>query len=117
MKLTPVILKEIYEMLYTCEPFCKWNLPLADEVKFEIVADDTVMGTYLYDDGGDFAHTISISSARCGHLDTVIRTMAHEMIHCSRHDTVTDAWLKHDKTFRRRAHAVSTELGFDPLEL
>ena len=117
MKLNPIILKEIYEMLFICEPFTRWKLPFADEVKFELVADDTIMGSYLYDDGGDYAHTISISSSRCGHLDTVIRTMAHERIHASRHDTVTDAWLKHDATFRRRAHTIAKELGFDPLEL
>lgn len=117
MKLNPIILKEIYEMLYMCEPFSKWKLPLADEVKFELIPDDTVMGTYLYDDGEEFEHTIQISQARCGHLDTVIRTMAHEMIHASRHNTITEAWMKHDKTFRRRAHLVSVELGFDPLEL
>jgi len=76
-----------------------------------------VMGTYLYDDGESHAHTITISSARCGHLDTVIRTMAHEMIHASRWNTVTHAWTKHDKTFRNRAKAVANELGFDPLEL
>lgn len=117
MKLNPVILKEIYEMLSICEPFTKWKIPLADEVRFEVIRDDSVMGTYLYDDGGEYAHTIQISESRNGHLDTVVRTLAHEMIHASRHDTVTDAWLKHDATFRRRAHLVATELGLDPLEL
>jgi hypothetical protein len=117
MKLSPCILKEIYTMLYICEPFNKWKLPLPDEVKFEVTDEADVMGTYMYDDGSKYAHTITISKARCGHLDTVIRTMAHEMIHASRHDTITDAWLKHDKTFRRRAHMISSELGFDPLEL
>ena len=117
MKLNPINLREIYEMLYICEPFIKWKLPLADEIKFEVILDDQVMGTYLYDDGGKYAHTIQISAARCGHLDTVIRTMAHEMIHASRHDTVTDAWYKHDATFRRRAAAIGKELGLDSLEL
>jgi hypothetical protein len=117
MKLTPVILKEIYEVLSICEPFDKWNMPYADEIKFEVTQDMDCMGTYLYDDGSDFEHTITISAARCGHLDTVIRTMAHEMIHCSRHGTVTDAWLKHDKTFRNRAKKVSQAMGFDEKEL
>jgi len=117
MKLTPVILKEIYEVLSICEPFDKWNMPYADEIKFEVTQDMDCMGTYLYDDGSDFEHTITISAARCGHLDTVIRTMAHEMIHCSRHGTVTDAWLKHDKTFRNRARLVSQAMGFDEKEL
>ncbi len=45
----------------------------------------------------------------------------YSMLYCcepaSRWDTSTQAWTKHDKTFRNRAKAVATELGFDPLEL
>ena len=117
MKITPSLIKQAYSMLLCCEPFDRWNLPLPEEVKFEVIEDDNLMGTYLYDDGGKFEHIIQISSARCGHLDTIIRTLAHECIHMSRHGTVTDKWLKHDATFRRRAHMISNELGFDPLEL
>jgi len=76
------------------------------------------MGTYLYDDGADkYEHVITISAARCGWLETAIRTMAHEMIHASRWNTSTAAWQKHDKTFKHRALLVSQSLGFDPLEL
>ena len=80
MKLTPAILKNIYCTLYCCEPFSKWKLPLPEQVKFSVNSDHDVMGTYLYDDGEKWEHIITISNARCGHLDTVIRTMAHEMI-------------------------------------
>ena len=100
-----------------CEPFTKWNLPLPDEVHFIVTDEIDTMGTYMYDDGEKFAHIITISKARCGFLDTVVRVMAHEMIHASRHDTVTDAWYKHDATFRRRAAAIGKELGLDSLEL
>jgi hypothetical protein len=117
MKLTPAILKNIYSMLFCCEPFSKWKLPLPEQVNFIVDSDVEVMGTYLYSDGDKWEHIITISDARCGHLDTVIRTMAHEMIHASRWDTSTQAWTKHDKTFRNRAKMVATELGFDPLEL
>lgn len=117
MKLNPQILENIYSMLWCCEPFTKWNLPLPEEVSFVVDYDPATMGTYTYDDGEDHEHIITISAARCGHLDTVIRTMAHEMIHMSRSGTITDAWLRHDATFRRRAHKISASLGFDPLEL
>jgi hypothetical protein len=117
MQLTPKILESIYVMLYNCQPFSKWNLPLPEEIEFIVTDDIDTMGTYLYDDGEKFAHVITISRARCGFLETVIRTMAHEMIHISRHNTVTEAWMKHDATFRRRAHSIGKELGFDPLEL
>ena len=29
-------------------------MPYADEIKFEVTQDVDCMGTYLYDDGGDF---------------------------------------------------------------
>ena len=117
MKLNSAILRNIYTTLVICDPFVSWKLPLPQEIKFIVDLDESAMGTYLFDDGGEYEHIITISSARCGHLDTVIRTMAHEMIHMSRSNTVTDAWTKHDSTFRRRAHKIATELGFDPLEL
>ena len=117
MKLTTQILKNIYSTLYCCEPFMKWSLPLPEQIKFVVETDPETMGSYLYDDGEKHEHISTISDARCGHLDTVIRTMAHEMIHMSRSGTVSDAWTKHDATFRRRAHSIATELGFDPLEL
>ena len=118
MKLTSTILKNIYNMLVVCEPFDKWNMPLAEQIKFIVDYDPDTMGTYLYDDGADkYEHIITISAARNGFLETAIRTMAHEMIHASRWNTSTCAWTKHDKTFRYRAKLVSESLGFDPLEL
>ena len=118
MKLTSTILKNIYNMLVVCEPFDKWNMPLAEQIKFIVDYDPDTMGTYLYDDGADkYEHIITISAARNGFLETTIRTMSHEMIHASRWNTSTCAWTKHDKTFRYRAKLVSESLGFDPLEL
>ena len=117
MKLTPTILRNIYAMLYCCEPFSKWKLPLPEEVKFIVDYDPETMGTYCYDEGDEHEHTITISASRCGFLETVIKTIAHEMIHASRSGTVSDAWLKHDASFRRKAHQIGVSCGFDSLEL
>jgi hypothetical protein len=118
IQLTSTILKNIYTMLVVCEPFDKWDMPLPETIKFIVDHDPETMGTYLHDDGADkYEHVITISAARCGFLETAIRTMAHEMIHASRWNTSTAAWQKHDKTFKHRALLVSQSLGFDPLEL
>ena len=63
MKLTPAILKNIYSMLYCCEPFSKWKLPLPEQIKFVVDSDPDVMGTYLYDDGEKWEHIITITTA------------------------------------------------------
>jgi|GEM_PF-484459 hypothetical protein len=118
MKLTPAIIRNLYSAMVCCEPFCRWKMPLPETVMFIVDADMEAMGTYLWDDGNPkYEHIMTISEARCGHLYTVMTTLCHEMIHMSRAGTVTEAWTKHDATFRRRAKRVANELGFDPLEL
>jgi hypothetical protein len=116
MKLTPAILKNLYSAIYCMKPFDRWNMPLPEEIHFVVNQDSEFMGTYLYDDGGEFEHTITISSARCGALDTVLKVLLHESIHMSRHKS--SRWTHHDKEFRKRAHRIASEIGFvDPLEL
>ena len=92
-------------------------MPLPEQIKFVVDKDPEIMGSYLYDDGEKWEHIITISSAKCGHLITVIRTLLHECIHMSFHKQKGDKWMQHGKEFRRRCKMVSDELGFDPLEL
>jgi len=115
MKLSPAILKNLYCAIYCMKPFDRWNMPLPEEINFIVDQDPEVMGTYYYDDGGDYEHIITISSKKCGHLSTVIRVLCHECVHMSRHKT--HRWTHHDAEFRRRTKSISDELGFDPLEL
>jgi hypothetical protein len=103
-------------MLLRCRPFSGWTtLPHPDEVRFVVEADPHAMGTYFHDEGEKWEHIVTISKEKCGHLDTVIKTLAHEMIHMRRHKTTK--WDQHDAIFRRYAKQIADELGFDPLEL
>jgi hypothetical protein len=72
MKLTPEALKHLYSSLYCTYPFTKWPMPLPEEIEFIVTPDPELMGTYLLDTGGDYAHTITISSGRCSHFYTVL---------------------------------------------
>jgi hypothetical protein len=114
MKLTPKMLASIYLMLRTLKPFSGWHLPEISLIEFKVTNELDAMGTYFYCDLTE-RHIITISKAKNGHLSTVIRTLAHEMIHCKRWNT--SKWDKHDDTFRRYAAQIANELGFDPLEL
>lgn len=117
MRLNPEVLKNLYASLYCCYPFTKWPMPLPEEIEFIVTPDPEVMGSYLLDTGEDFEHTITISSARCGHLYSVLTTLAHECVHMSFHKQKGDKWTQHGKAFRTRCKMVGEELGFDPLEL
>ena len=117
MKLTTPILRNFYNALVVCHPFTKWDMPLAAQIDFVVDSDDAIMGSYMYEDGEKYEHTITISSAKCGHISTVIRVLCHEMAHCSFYRQKGDKWLQHGKPFRTRCKMISDELGFDPLEL
>jgi predicted SprT family Zn-dependent metalloprotease len=92
-------------------------MPLPEEVDFQVTNDPDIMGTYLYDTGGDYEHTITVSAARCAFMTTILSTMCHEMIHMSFHRQKGDKWLHHGKNFRDRCKRVGNELGLDHLEL
>ena len=117
MKLTPEAIRNAYASLCCLYPFTKWNMPLPEEIDFIIIPDAELMGTYMYDTGDDYEHTITISSARCGHYYTMLTTLSHEMVHMSFHRLKGDKWAHHSKQFRTRCKLVAHELGFDGLEL
>jgi len=117
MKLTPAILKNLYSTIYCCHPFTRWKMPLPDEIKFQVISDKAAYGYYVYDEGGEYAHTIQISDAMCGHFSTLLRTLCHEAIHMSRWANARERWNHHDKEFRRRCKLVGDEFGLDSLEL
>ena len=114
MKLTPAALESIYVMLCNMKPFSGWSLPSTAEIIFKVTNEEDSLGTYLFNDETEM-HEITISKAKNGHLDTVVKTLAHEVLHMKRYKT--KHWDKHDAVFRKYAHQVATELGFDPLEL
>ena len=68
MKLDPDILRNVYSLLYCCDPFIRWNLPLPEEINFVVDFDTQTMGTYLYDTDETHEHTITISAACCRSL-------------------------------------------------
>lgn len=117
MNLTPAILKNLYATIYCCEPFARWKMPLPEAIKFEVIDDPHAYGYYLYDEGGDYEHTIQISRMLCGHFMTVLRSLCHESVHMSRWAHSRERWSHHDKVFKQRCKAVADEFGLDPLEL
>jgi hypothetical protein len=117
MKLNPEAIRHAYASLCCLYPFTKWKLPLPEEIDFQILHDTEILGSYMYDCGGDYEHTITISSARCGHYATMFSTLCHEVAHLSFYRCKGDKWAQHGKAFRTRCHLIANELGLDPLEL
>ena len=102
----------VYELLIQLPPIKAWRLPPSKDLIFVVRNLPDVYGMFEPE-----PHKITISSAKHAHLDTVIRTMAHEMIHLHLFLRKDPDWDKHTKVFLDAAEKVSHSLGFDPKEL
>ena len=90
-------------------PFCNINMPPVDEVYFFVVDDKTILG------GAHKSpkhYQLHISKATQTHLETVIETVLHEMVHLHfLYRGFTDHG--HDAKFKRLANKVCDVFHLD----
>lgn len=110
-KITTRYVKSCYTLLRSLPPFNKWNLPVASKVKFTVCDDSDVYATYE-----PCPHTITISARKNGHLLTVIKSVAHEIVHLKLFTSGSDHWDEHGKEFQALSKPICDALGFDPKE-
>lgn len=99
-----------YDYLRTTEPFSRWNLPDAEDIQFRVVRDRHLRGWYDLDGK---RHRISISSSCVGRTDSLIETMAHEMVHLHQRHAGCDDHGEHGRAFRKLADQVCKIHGWD----
>lgn len=105
---TPEMLEATYELLRRTPPFSGWKLPVPDEVGFLVSGSNDTRGRYWFENE---RHHISVSH-RCNHtLDSVIRTVAHEMCHVR--DQAKGAKSDHGRSWQRMADQVCRRHHFD----
>lgn len=105
MKLTPEILAAAYNYLRSTPPFCRWDLPEGQWVRFHIDRSPNNRAT-CWNDGN---WHIKMSERLHSHTYSVMQTMAHEMCHMK--DTGP---AHHGKEFHRIVNLVCRHHGFDP---
>jgi hypothetical protein len=109
LRLTPDMLAAGYDFLRTTEPFRGWKLPHSDELGFHVVRCAGLAADFGVEAGVPF---IRISEASNGHTNTVLASLAHEMIHLRQYQT-GDREL-HGPRFQRIAAKICAVHGFDP---
>lgn len=114
--MTEDTLRAAYDLLNTQRPFSSWNLPDSDDVSFRVTRNRRLMGRCVWwSDGGA---TIEISRNCVGHVDTLMRVMAHEMVHLHHYRNKLDSsGVQHNAAFNRDLAATAKSLGFDPKSL
>ena len=109
------MLAAAYDYVATTEPFCRWNLPESDEVRFYVISSPADFARYRWDGK---RHTISVSSRSVGHTATLIEKMCHEVIHLHLEETGMESLQgttnTHNHAFRKLALGVCKSHGFDP---
>jgi len=113
LRLTPEMLATAYEFLRASAPFRAWRLPESDDVEFHVIGARDRRGHYCSGDG--VLHRIAISAANVGHSETLIRTIAHEMVHLhQREQRLETPNTEHNAEFWHLARLVCIHHGFDP---
>jgi hypothetical protein len=111
VKVTPAILRAGYAYLAETEPFNGWNMPDEDDVKFEVIGAGRAYGWCHYPPDDTKPYKIQISGKYHTHSFTLLKTLAHEMVHIYMHRM--NIGHGHGKVFKALAAEVSEAHGFD----
>lgn len=103
--------REIYDMLAGIPPIRGWRLPPSDAIEIKVRAMKDCFALYEPE-----PHTITLSTLKNGHLDTLVRSIAHEMVHMKLYIKGDAHWHGHEHSFTELADSVCDLLGFDPKE-
>jgi hypothetical protein len=119
LPLNPDRLRLVYDLLSECPPFDKWNLPHGEDVTFVVNRFKKEYGRHNTTLRSDLklGHRIGISAVNVTTLDTLMRVMAHEMVHV--HEQANEVCsakqsAQHTPAFWAFGREVCANLGFNP---
>lgn len=115
LPLTKEMLAAAYEYLCLTPPFVRWNLPESEDVKFSVGKLRGRFAEYQWDGK---CHTIKLASNAIAYTDTLMRMLAHEMIHAHLEQTGMESRAEsadiHNAAFRKFAAQACKFHGWDP---
>jgi hypothetical protein len=109
--LTIDILRAAYGYLDKTPPFDHWNLPDAEDIVFH-VGQTKLDYACCYMEKNKLH--ITLSAKMHGTTDTLMRSMAHEMIHVYQMHHRMRQTSDHDASWQKLAKRVCKYHGFDP---
>ena len=110
LRLHPDLIAAGYDFLRQSQPFKGWRLPEGDEIGFGIVEDATIFADFCIMKGEPLIRVSGMN----GHTNTLLATIAHEMIHLYQHIHKLDVGgSDHNTDFWKRAKRVCSIHGWD----
>lgn len=110
LDITPEQCAAVYDMLRTMPPFNTAKLPESDAIEWRCTHRQDIHGEFVEYD----PHIITISTAKTGHLSTLISTVAHEMVHLWQTIDNTRNKAQHNADWYSKSRKVCKSLGLDP---
>lgn len=114
LPLTKEMLAAAYDYLCTTPPFCRWNLPDSEDVKFAVGKQNRKFASYRWNGK---QHEVAMSAGCIGHTITLMEALSHEIIHMHLEETGIESRGSentHNVAFRKFAAQVCKYHGFDP---
>ena len=96
-----------YEYLYSVAPFSEWDLPSSNAISFEVNRSRQMQGEYDTD-----PHTIRASSYFCKTQQSVLETVAHEMVHLHMERAGQYSHADHGRDFKAHAKTICKAFGW-----
>ena len=111
-KLTPRLMAAAYDLLGQTQPFDEWNLPPSEEIRFVVGRTNTLRGHFIERVKGKYE--IMLSRGSLSHTNSILMTMAHEMIHLFEATVGVASKGQHGAHFHAWARRISRIHGWDP---
>lgn len=109
LTITPERLAAGYELLRASPPFCRWNLPKSDAVRFRVLRTRTKFGDYCPIP----VDTFRVSAGTVSQLEGMLIVLAHEIVHLRLKRMGAKNWDKHGEEFLKLSAAVCKVHGWD----
>jgi len=109
LQITPERIAAIYDCLRAFPPFCRWRLPPSDEIEIRIGVQQDAFAHYHRERG---EHAFEVSMLLVRDFDTLVQTVAHEMIHLHQARAGTETKAEHNREWHRLAAIVCRRFGW-----
>jgi hypothetical protein len=111
--LVPRHLEAAYIFLSSLEPIRGWKLPPAEEIAFRVIRSKAYRGFHVHTSMS--AHEIQISSHCARYPDSLLKVVAHEMLHLKQrlHKEETHN-TQHNMAFVKWGDRICAAFGWDP---
>lgn len=110
MHVTPDRVAAVYDCLRHFPPFCNWKLPSSEDIELHVSLQEDAFA--VYHRSGE-QHGITISMTLVKNWQTLVESVAHEMVHLHQARAGTETRAEHNREWRRLAKTVCDSFGWN----